>query len=582
MKKFYKNSLYMLVAGAFMASCADYNKLDGFEAEPDPSQKLPYTEYNAIKSYINKDVNPNMEIGATLDIAEFNKQEMSHVAVMTNFENVSFGKTLMSGTIIDNELGVMNFMNLMDLLEHMQEINGKVFGSPLVANANQCDKWLKVLTAPIEIAVDYVPGKEVNFNDYNVGDQPCTNKKGKSKIVNYDGQNVLNIPGNAYVNLIEGFEVDPSATYTTTFWAMTESEVGASFNVNFSGTEVEGTGTKDGKWVVPGGKWTKVTVESKSAPEVTDGYLEIRTVRGSELYVRRVEVGYYPDNHIDQTPEQKADTLRYALNSWCDGLMKINEGRITTFDLIDEAIDKTTFIDGTDIYNLKHGTDKQIFWQDALGNENYAPEVANIARAAFSYYKNELDKVEGEGYISPLDYIKSYTAAGSDVPELKFFISETGLEDPTMMKSLEHWIRVWDSKGAKIDGITAKVNLVCYEDAAKMAACKAAYEAMLDGLAKTGKLIRLTNFDIKYMDAAGLNVVTTKITDEQREALAEFNKYAIQTYMSKIPNDKQAGICKNVLADDSDPTGLWTPTGKNKTWIRNATYKAWCEALGGK
>lgn len=558
MKKIFRNSLLMMVAGMLVASCADYNEMNNFSAEPDPSVVTPYQEYAPVKSYIDREANPNLEIGATLDITEFNKQELSHSAVMTNFDNVSFGKSLMSGTIISDK-GIMNFVNMMDLLEHMEEIDGTVFGSPIVANTNQADGWLAMLTAPIEITVDYVEGKTMDFNSYKVGDQPCTNKtKQLAKIVKYDGQNALNIPSQAKTNIIEGFEVDPGATYTITFWAKADKD--ASYKVNFSGNTIDGTATADGKWKLPSGKWTKVVVESKAAEGVTEGYLEIEMVRGSTMYIQKADVGYYPDNHQEQTAEQKNDTIMYALNAWCDGFMKINEGRIKLFDLIDEAIDVNNEIevDEKTICDLKHSTSSsQFFWQDALGSENYAPAVAKIAREKFTEY-------------------------GGDPEELKFFISESGLEDAKKMESLAEWIKIWDNNGAKIDGITAKVNLSYYEQPEKMEECKAAYEALLDKLAQTGKLVRLTNFDIKYLDANGLNVATTKITDEQREKLADFNAYAINAYMKKIPKDKQSGISKSVLVDGSDPVGLWTPNGKTKDWVRTATYKAWCEALSGK
>ena len=52
--------------------------------------------------------------------------------------------------------------------------------------------------------------------------------------------------------------------------------------------------------------------------------------------------------------------------------------------------------------------------------------------------------------------------------------------------------------------------------------------------------------------------------------------------MTKIPHDKQAGMCKSNLADTtSDPVGLWSLNSK-KDWVRNATYKAFCDALSGK
>jgi hypothetical protein len=169
-----------------------------------------------------------------------------------------------------------------------------------------------------------------------------------------------------------------------------------------------------------------------------------------------------------------------------------------------------------------------------------------------------------------------------DASLLKFFISETGLEDQQTFESLKYWINIWDGNGAKIDGINAKLSLNYSEDAATLEANKAAYEKLLENLATTGKLIRLSNFDIKYKDAEGSNVSASEITSDQRQKLADFYAYAIRTYMSKIPNDKQAGICKGNLADTSDPVGLWSIDTKSKDWVRTATYKAFCEALSGQ
>ena len=562
MKKIFKNSLMILATGALAASCADYNDLTDFYAEPDPSVIQPYADYNAVKSYVNKDEYPNLALGVTLDVAKFNKQELDHAAAMTNFDNFAFGNTLMAGKII-SEKGIMNFMPLMDLLEHMDEVGGEVFGSPLVANANQPDGWIKTLTAPIEIPVDYVEGKTVNYNDYPVGAYDGTVTAGNVSIVKYDGQNVLGLLQSgsglkakaASARLAEGVQLEPGATYTVTFWANTAKD-NASFNITFADNKVMGTATDDGKWKIPGGKWTKVSFESKAAEDATEGYVQIDMVKGQEMYIQKIEVGYFPDNHRDQTEQEKSDTINYALNAWIDRFMEINDGRIKSFDLIDEPIG--TEADATGIYDLKHSTSKStIFWQDVLGSENYAPVVSKLASTAFEKYNG-------------------------DPAELKFYISETGLEDTNKMESLKHWIDIWTNKGAKIDGINAKVNLVYYEDEAKQAANKKAYETLLASLASTGKLIRISNFDIKYVDSNNINVTAANITKEQREKLADYNAYAIKAYMSKIPSDKQAGICKANIVDTSDPVGLWSQDSKTKDWVRNATYKAWCDALSGK
>ena len=540
----------MLAAGALVAACADYNVTDNFNADPDPSHVEPYKDLAPVKSYIDRIQYPNMSLGATVKVTDFNKQELAHAAIVTNCDNVTFGSSLMSGTIV-NAKGVMNFLDMSDLLSHVEEIDYEVYGSPIVANANQADEWLANLTAPIEIPVDYVQGKIANYNDST--EFHGTIEKGSSaSIAKYDDQNTLKIGTGVNVRIIESFEVDPLAKYTTTFWAKVDKD--ASYTITFSGTKVDGNGS-EGKWTLKPGKWTKVVVEAQSAEGETDGYLRIENSRSAAIYIQKVDVGYYPDNHRPQTAEEKRDTIDFALNAWCDGLMKINNGRIKLFDLIDEAIDTKAELDNG-MYDLKHSTDK-IYWQDILGSENYAPAVSKVASEKFA-------------------------AHDGNPAELKFFISETGLENQKTFESLRYWINIWDANGAKIDGINAKLSLSYSEDAATQEANKATFENLLKNLASTGKLIRLSNFDIKYQNAEGVNVSANEITEAQRQNLANFYAYAIKSYMSMIPNDKQAGICKSNLSDTSDPVGLWSIDSKSKDWVRTATYKAFCDALSGQ
>ena len=541
---------FFTLHSSLFTSCADYNDTDNFTAQPDPSFVEPYKDLAPVKSYINRETYPNLTLGALLRVADFNKQELAHAAAVTNFDNVAFGTSLMSGTIV-NAKGVMNFLDMSDLLAHVDEIGYEVYGSPLFANANQADEWINTLTAPIEIPVDYVEGKSVNYNDMPVGDFPGKVESGSASIAKYDGQNTLRVAGNSKVRIIDGFEVDPLAKYTTTFYANADKEV--TFYVYFSGKKVDGTATSDGKWAVKPGKWTKIVIESQSAPEEKDGYLRIETGRGMVAYIQKVEVGYYPDNHRPQTAQEMSDTIDYAIHTWCDKLMEINEGRIKSFDLIDEPLDPKAKLENG-MLDLKHSTEK-VFWQDVLGSESYAPEVSKVASAAFEKH-------------------------GGNSADLKFFISETGLEDQTKFESLKYWIGIWDGKGAKIDGINAKLSLTYNEDATKQAANVEKLNKLLDNLASTGKLIRLSNFDIKYVDASNLAVTADKISETQRQQLADYYGFAIKAYMNKIPHDKQAGICKGNMSDTSDPVGLWSV--QNNAWVRNATYEAFCNALSGQ
>lgn len=559
MNKIFRNGLMMLATGALAVSCADYNETSGFTAEPDPTYVEPYNDLDPVKSYINKEKYPNMSLGATLKVADFNKQELAHAAAITNFNNVTFGSTLMSGAII-SEKGIMNFLSMIDLLNHVQEIGGEVYGSAIAANANQADKWLEYLTSPIEIPVDPIDDADIDYTKMEEWHGTQISGKNAAKIVkNYDGSdNALMVPKSSQVYIAEGFDVDLQGKYTVTFYTKVEKD--ATINCTFSDSTMMENAKDKKKYQLKAGNWQKIVLESLSPKEdATTGYFMIGGNKNADVYIKAVKIFHEPDNHRPQTDQERNDTIHYALNTWCETLMKYNEGRIKSFDLIEEAIDTKSTL-GNGMYDLKHAGKDQIFWQDILGSENYAPVVSDIASAAFTKY-------------------------GGNPADLKFFISESGLEEAKKFESLEYWIGVWENKGAQIDGINAKLNIFYSEDAATQEATETTLNTLLDNLAKTGKLIRLSNFDFKYQDAEGSYVTADKITAEQRQKLADFYGHALKLYMSKIPNEKQAGICKTNMVDTSngsgDPVGLWT-ISSTKDWVRTATYKAFCDALSGK
>ena len=561
MKKIYRNGLLILAAGALTVSCAKYDITDDFTAQPDPNYSEPYKDYAPVKTYIDRSKYANLTLGATLKAAEFNKQELAHAAAVTNFDNYAFGTSLMSGTIV-NEKGVMNFLDMKDLLDHVEEIGGEVFGSPIAANTNQADGWLNTLTAPIEIDVSIIKDKEIDFT--TMDEYPCAYEKERAirpatapEIVkNFDANgNALKCSAFTRYNIVDGFDVDPSGSYTITLYVFTK-EINDFICIFADSLVKEKEKDKDGKtFPLNKGEWTRVVVEAKPSKNATAGYLKIGGIANDAIYIKSVSVVHTPDNHRPQTAQEKSDTLNYAFNAWCDGLMNINKGRITSFDLIDEPIDAQTTLENG-YYDLKH-SETGFFWQDVFGSENYAPKVSRAASEAYQKYEGDASK-------------------------LRFFISESGLDEQKKFESLKYWIGLWDGKGAKIDGINAKLDLAYSEDVTKQAANEASFNKLLDNLASTGKMVRLSNFDIKYQDASGANVSAEKITNEQRQRLADYYGHVIKSYMTTIPNDKQAGICKGNMADTSDPVGLWTLEGKGKYWVRNATYKAFCDALSGK
>ena len=247
-----------------------------------------------------------------------------------------------------------------------------------------------------------------------------------------------------------------------------------------------------------------------------------------------------------------------------------------------------------DIYGLvgKNGAGKTTIFKMILGLSEYTSGNVSIIgstnkRELFANRRKVGFFVGSNfyGYLSARDNLQYYARAkgiphGKIKDEITRVLDIVGLEDSKKLESLKYWIGIWDAKGAKIDGINAKLNLTYSEDAATQEANKATLDNLLVNLASTGKLIRLSNLDIKYQDATGASVTAKDITEGQRQQLADYYAYVIKSYMNKIPNDKQAGLCKGNLVDTTDPVGLWSID--NKDWVRTAIYKAFCDALSGK
>ena len=101
MNKILKNGLLMLAAGALSVSCADYDVTDDFTAEPDPTFVEPYKDLAPVKSYINRTDYPNMSLGATLKVADFNTLDLAHAVAVTHFDDIAIGTSLMSCTIVN-------------------------------------------------------------------------------------------------------------------------------------------------------------------------------------------------------------------------------------------------------------------------------------------------------------------------------------------------------------------------------------------------------------------------------------------------------------------------------------------------
>ena len=307
-------------------------------------------------------------------------------------------------------------------------------------------------------------------------------------------------------------------------------------------------------------------------PETFDATLDLKSVTVKKIV---------KTNSIPLTPQEKSDTLTWAMNKWISGMMQATEGKVKAWDLINEAISGGGNVNG--FYALQteatsEHNPQDFYWQDYFTPEMYGPIVEKAARDAYA------------------------AVEGTNPEDLKLFINDYNLESDwdnnQKVKSLVYWIGVWEKKGkelgwnTKIDGIGSQMHISYYENQQTLESKKKAIQNMLKIMAETGKLVRISEIDMGYVDKDGKDVTTAqleKLPIEERvakeKAMAEHYKWIIEQYFKIVPVSQQYGICQWCLTDSptdsgwrpGQPVGLW-----NLNYQRKPAYGGFADGLANK
>ena len=374
---------------------------------------------------------------------------------------------------------------------------------------------------------------------------------------------------NAQVNYQPGFAFENGTTYHLKM--KIKGSVAGEFGAGFQNPEgYQGCG--DFPTINVTTDWKEVDVATTcNGDNALRLLLNIGKYAGT-LYIDDFEVYYTKSsNGIPLTDEEKKDVLTTAMGTWIDGMMAATDGYVTSWDVVNEAISGKKGADGFN--ELQHATNapasdvaNSFYWQDYLGDIDYVRTAVRDAR-------------------------KSFAEHNGDPSKLKLFINDYNLEgygdQHAKLKSLIHWIGLWEDPNAEepvvIDGIGTQMHVTCYGDATKQAKLKSDIEEMFKSLAKTGKLIKISELDMAYEDEAGTSVTFDKMTEEQHKQMRSFYTFIIQKYFELIPQAQQYGItqwCATDSPKDSGwragcPTGLW-----DSNYLRKHTYAGFAVGLG--
>ena len=453
-------------------------------------------------------------------------------------------------------------------------------------------KWVKVSHTE-------APAIEI-FNDQLTNGEMVAGKPMNNFVVREAGKS--DVPGNPIAGGPEGKNcikitsiANPTNSWDTQFFIYTpnkEWKGGDRYKISFWYKASEAAGSETQCHGEPGGykhyqmlptnpsfttEWQYYEATS-SIPASGDGMKSI----AFNLNVNKNQVDYYfadihwytieKGNKIPLTPEEKKDTLTWAMDNWITGMMQACEGYVTSWDVVNEALsgdDK----DGDGWYDLQSATRNTVseddkannfYWQDYLGDLDYVRTAVGLARKRFA-------ENGGKG-------------------ELKLFINDYNLEsdwdDNKKLKSLIHWIQEWESDGVtKIDGIGSQMHVSCYADANIQKSKEEHVVKMLQLMKESGKLCKISELDRGFVDANGKSVKTEDLTEEQHKKMAAYYSFIVRKYFEIIPANQRYGITQWCITDAPDssgwrggePVGLW-----DSNYYRKHTYAGFANGLSGK
>ncbi len=576
-----KKVLLCLLTASLLSPAVAQEKFE--LGKPDKPNYRYLDEYKALKEYIDNSKYPNFKLGAGTTVNDYLTNNTFKNLINKNFSETVAGNAMKMASCVDGN-GNMNFETVKKYVNAATEAGLSVYGHTLAWHSQQPKSWLLKLigdkpdpsseeTYQVVASKDFTKDKSVGWT---------SDKTQFGYTITFDSTDGMKIHTTKKCDnswdvqflAMENIPVEINKTYKMT--------------MTVKGSADGKLHSKLGDWnngeypdIAFTTEWKDVEVEYKGVVEGSFFMLQCGDFVG-DIFVKNIKFEGYKGKTIPRTKDEMYDALVGAMDQWISGMMEACDGKVKGWDLVNEAIGGGGD-DGEGNYALQHSTaynpsgnpdatwdvgGDNFYWQDYLGDLNYVREACRLAR---KYGPSDVKL-----------FINDYNLEG-----VWDITTKDGISASKKVWSMVNWIKKWEKDGVtKIDGIGTQMHISYYENSTSQNNLKKAITGMFEVMAKSGKLVRVSEMDMGYVpNGKDKGLSTSQLTEEQHKQMADFYEWIIKEYLRIIPAAQQWGICQWCPTDAPDysgwrggePVGIW-----DLDFYRKHVYAGFVKGLGGE
>ncbi len=551
MKKIQNLILASAAATLLLTGCAEDYKSDFNPAKPESLEMNEFlNHFDVLKSYTG------LHLATTMDKATAEGQSTPYSQAVSNFNEILLTDAFDHSSLVNSQ-GEVDANSSEKAIGYIADKDVKIFGSTLCSPTTFNLNYMKKV-----VADTYIPGSEgeadfdlENFEGMALGTQ-IPGSAGNAEVVeDPDGQNGhcihytqgfnhpfvdITLPSGVSLGQIKKLYFD-YRTYGGG-WIVTNV-----CKVVVDGTTIEVSPKTAKDQGIAANTWGKMTIDfedlgiidklnasQKTATSFKIGIGEV--VSAPNYYIDNISIhanfnnpGYYEPRPAE---EKKADAIN-AMTNYINGVVNLVGDKAESWIIASDALNDGTEMDMLKNSETSYDAEDEFYLNDYLG-DNFVADLAKIAHEAN--------------------------------PNLKLFYSDYDLEnDDIKLDNCCTMLSQWNENGAQLAGVDAQVHLVY--NPADMDNIKANYENMLQKLAGTGLMVRLSALDMVATDDNGFTLSMNELTEDQLKGMADFYSYIIGKYLEIVPAAQQYGLSFSPVNQDSSSVGLWSNYNRLPTYV---------------